>query len=289
MTDSKIFYVRLISFFAETSDSVDVKNVSAFTEYYKSNIQKKALDILYFCEQTNVVLSNSLIAEEIYGYNDNQIFALQKSVERLSEDVSNDENMYINKFIDKINLSIVQRDFILQNVNTLKNETAGVHEELENIKTTKSSIYSEFIAILGIFSALVFGVFGGFDAFKEMLSNLKDVSVGKVLMFSSLLMCGLTILVFLLLQAIGIISNKHYLACGCLKTTDCSHNFFDRYPLFMFAISGFSFIFSIGCLIYYVPLNKSIITSIIILSLLVIAGYICWQIFKTKKNKPNSL
>lgn len=41
MTDSKIFYVRLISFFSETSDSVDVTNVSAFTEYYKSNIQKK--------------------------------------------------------------------------------------------------------------------------------------------------------------------------------------------------------------------------------------------------------
>lgn len=132
---------------------------------------------------------------------------------------------------------------------------------------------SEFISMLGIFSALIFGVFGGFEAFKSIFTNIDKASVNIVIIDSSILLLGLVILIFLLIQSISILSGKKFLACGCKNTKECNHKFYERYPLFSFSISLFLFILILGLLCQTnkkLPFNFDLETILFYLGLIII-------------------
>ena len=132
---------------------------------------------------------------------------------------------------------------------------------------------SEFISMLGIFSALIFGVFGGFEAFKSIFTNIDKASVNIVIIDSSILLLGLIILVFLLIQSISILSGKIFLACGCENTKKCSHKFYEKYPLFSFAVSLFLLILILGLLCKAnkkLPFNFDLETILFYLGLIII-------------------
>ena len=113
-------------------------------------------------------------------------------------------------------------------------------------------------------------------------------------------MIGLIILIFLLIQSISILSGKTFLACGCKNTSECSHEFYERYPLFSFSISLFLFILVLG-LVYGVvyragvktPYNfdlKQVLFYIGVVFLVVVIGFLPFKIYKNiKKRNKDSL
>ena len=132
---------------------------------------------------------------------------------------------------------------------------------------------SEFISMLGIFSALIFGVFGGFEAFKTIFTNIDKASVDMVIIDSSILLLGLIILIFLLIQSISILSGKNFLACGCKNISECNHKFYERYPLFSFSIGLFLFTLLLGLLCkenIRLPLNLKLETVLSYLGLIIL-------------------
>ena len=132
---------------------------------------------------------------------------------------------------------------------------------------------SEFISMLGIFSALIFGVFGGFEAFKTIFTNIDKASVDMVIIDSSILLLGLIILIFLLIQSISILSGKNFLACGCKNISECNHKFYERYPLFSFSIGLFLVILLLGLLCkenIKLPLNLKLETVLSYLGLIIL-------------------
>lgn len=98
----------------------------------------------------------------------------------------------------------------------------NVLSEVDSVKKIKGQIYSEFIAILGIFSALIFGLFGGFEAVKGILSLFKSPNnFGIISMY-----CGLTVLMivtitFALIQFIGKLIGKNIKSCCHEDSCDC--------------------------------------------------------------------
>ena len=124
-------------------------------------------------------------------------------------------------------------------------EVSNKYDEVSN-KLDSSS--SDFISMLGIFSALIFAVFGGFEAFKSIFTNINKASISMIIINSSILMIGLIVLVFLLIQSICILSGKTFLACGCKNISICSHKFYERYPLFSFSIGFFLSLLILGLL-----------------------------------------
>lgn len=83
---------------------------------------------------------------------------------------------FSRRFIRHISLAISQKTYFSE-------QLEEAEAQIEKLQEIKGTIYSEFIAILGIFSALIFGLFGGFDlltysfnAFIEMNSIPKSIS-----------------------------------------------------------------------------------------------------------------
>lgn len=123
-----------------------------------------------------------------------------------------------------------------------------ISKKYDEVSNKLDSSSSDFISMLGIFSALIFAVFGGFEAFKSIFTNINKASISMIIINSSILMIGLIILIFLLIQSICILSGKTFLACGCKNTSNCSHKFYKRYPLFSFSIGFFLLLFILGLL-----------------------------------------
>lgn len=134
--------------------------------------------------------------------------------------------------------------------NRLSVELGKKGQQLDKATKKLNNSTATFISILGIYSALIFGVFGGFDAFKSIFDNMKKTPVATILIDGSVLMIGLITLVFILLQSIGILSGKAYLACGHANSRECNCPFYKRYPIFSLTLKIFLGILVFGSVVH---------------------------------------
>lgn len=237
-----------------------------------------------------------IIAKYVFESNerydeDNELlnFNLEKIVE-ISESVNADN---IKKFADKVKgnykLSKEQKQYIQSNIDALNTEVASARKEVNSIKTivnetqlksenfikdskilneemikTKDKLLSEFVGILGIFSALIFGLFGGFEGLSTSLALIaEDTSLGKTIMASSAVMIALISFTYTMMQWVGKLIDKPINSCGCPQGNDCKnkHSFADRHATYLIVIGITILSFLTGLLIM---VGKSTgITSII--------------------------
>jgi len=200
------------------------------------------------------------------------------------------------KMKEHISLALLQYKTFIEKINTVEEQAEKISSKMNDAKNDldkTSNLLKDstgnFISILGIYSALIFGVFGGFDAFKSIFSNMKDTPISTVLIESSILMIGLMILTFILLQSIGILSGRTYLACGHKNTKDCNCSFAKRYPIFSLSLNFFGSVLVLGCIIHILNSNgivyksywKSLVLifgGIVILSMLIYNIYYSFKI-----------
>lgn len=81
------------------------------------------------------------------------------------------------KFRDSVMLSIAQRDFINESSHMAEKTSKRVLKNLKKIKSTKTGIYSDLIAILGIFTAITFATFGATSMLSSVFSHVSSVTV----------------------------------------------------------------------------------------------------------------
>lgn len=102
-----------------------------------------------------------------------------------------------------------------------------VQEQSDDIEQTKSSIYTDFIAILGIFSAFVFVMFGGIEVARAVFDigdDLLNMNLSKMITISCLMLIGVITLLYSLLLWIARITNKEIGNCMSSKCKEgCSH------------------------------------------------------------------
>ncbi|WP_288490036.1 hypothetical protein [uncultured Limosilactobacillus sp.] len=180
----------------------------------------------------------------------------KKTVEKLTQNRELVEEL-APKMEEHIKLALLQYETFFDEIESVKRKADNLTQELKDkeIKLKKATkklnnSTANFISILGIYSALIFGVFGGFDAFKSIFSNMKKTPISTVLIDGSVLMIGLITLVFILLQSIGVLSKKSYLACGHKNTSECDCSFSKRYPIFMLTLKIFLLILMLGSIIH---------------------------------------
>lgn len=171
----------------------------------------------------------NVIASIVYEMDKNSFFPDNFDTQRdrigynLSVYAKDDEDSLelLGKYEDKITshfeLSYIQSKFIKESVANVTKQAeeaqkklGEIESALEKIKNTKGQIYTEFITILGIFSALMFGMITGFNSLTEALGEIanSDLYIGKVIMGISAIMMGLVSFVYVLLKWIGILIDK---------------------------------------------------------------------------------
>lgn len=88
--------------------------------------------------------------------------------------------------------------------------------ELDKIKETKSSIYTDFIAILGVFSAIVFVMFGGIEitrAIFDIGEDLTNLHLSKIITIASLVLAGVLILLYSFFLWLARLTGKDFGNC----------------------------------------------------------------------------
>lgn len=188
---------------------------------------------------------------------------LYGNLQKLIEVGSSSEQLILTKFKDKIEshykLCKEQKEYIQRNINSLNSEISKANVAINSAKedisitvketnevnsdiiNTKNKMYTEFVAILGIFSALMFGMISGFDTISDTLTLLasESITMGRVVIGSSALAIGLITLLYTLIQWIGHLINNPFRHQGFDKTnqeTKARSEFEYRHSLYLLAI-----------------------------------------------------
>lgn len=104
-------------------------------------------------------------------------------------------------------------------------------EEIEELQKDKTNIYTQFVTILGIFSAIIFASFGGLEILKNVLGNINSAPTAKLIVFSSFSIAGIITLLFVLFNGLSSLTGKSIRSCSCEKKgIDCNHTIFTKHP-----------------------------------------------------------
>lgn len=125
---------------------------------------------------------------------------------------------------------------IQSDIDKINNKANKVSTTLEEINNVKTSIYTDFIAILGVFSSFVFVMFGGFNALSSIIESIgrANISMAKVIFISSVLISFLITVLYSLIYWVSLIIDKKivYETCNCegscksLKHLCSKHRYF---------------------------------------------------------------
>lgn len=282
------------------------------------------VDILIIALNTKERLPYSDITVNIYNYKHHELEFVQENITKIFEKLNvytSDSHLIIkenlSRFEDHIRLAINQRDYINRNVKRLEEQLIQRNAEINeltiqlneakkslseiasDIKNTKSSIdevsndktkiYTEFVAILGIFTAVVLGAFGSLQVIGSVFSNIKGVPTGKLLVFSSLTSLGVLVLLFLLMKWINHIVYKN--------SNKIPFSFISREnTIFISGLIALVYMFFIGFLLYAEEPKKTILSLFsnstigigffVCLTLLTLVAFICFLLQLNKK--PNN-
>lgn len=133
-----------------------------------------------------------IITEYIYSLDENRINDIAKSVNEKLENVTiaedSNKKIYNNihdvqsDTIRHIHLAIVQKQYIDDQLNEAR-------DGLSQVKDMKDKVYSDFIAILGIFTAISFTIVGGINMIGDVLGKIKSfrmTDIGGVVMIEAI-------------------------------------------------------------------------------------------------------
>ncbi len=199
-----------------------------FKELYSNNFRHNYSDffpiILNISKDDNDhnldYLSNNLESLRVCVEEDytNKVYAysgLYKNLEKLCD--------HLNLEISRLNYYSINEDRISDVDSKTKRLNIDLKEALQEVKSAReqtSSIQTEVIAVLSIFSAVIIAFFGGMSFIGNALSSMQDTYIFKSILI--ILVCGLILsnVIFLLMYLVGKITNRNiYAKC---KTSNCT-------------------------------------------------------------------
>lgn len=193
---------------------------------------------------TNVVYQTNLEDledEEVYVANIDRLISKAEELSLLSEENAGEK--YRKSLYNHFGLAIEQKEFITDNIDNLKESIKIAESNVEKIKDTKGKIYTEFVTILGIFTTIMFAVFGGFQGIGLIGMNINETPISKLIMFFSLMMIGIGFLIFLSYNAVSKLTNLDLSSCGCENKKSCDCRINKRHPTLFYSTILFSYLF----------------------------------------------
>ncbi|WP_127742070.1 hypothetical protein [Niallia taxi] len=105
------------------------------------------------------------------------------------------------------------------------NELKQVTKKIDELQETSKNMTTNFISILGIFAGILMGAFGALQGFTSLFANADKLSLGKLLIISSISASSVILILFLLLNGVAKLTNK-----SLSSSTRSDDNIFNRHP-----------------------------------------------------------
>lgn len=181
------------------------------------NRENLANDMASISQRASSIMTRyDVISRCIYEYDDEEIENVKRffkddvplsepSFQRIQKELDDNGKSYnievFGKFQKHVNLACIQREFISNNMieaREMAKEASEVASEASGIKT---KIYSEFIAILGIFTAISFAMMGSLQLLGTIfndVSNPTDKKLGYIMEAGGIYLVIMSLLIFVL-------------------------------------------------------------------------------------------
>lgn len=203
-----------------------------------------------YSEETKGILSKNLDKIKT-NYSLSQVqrdYILRSS--KQAEDIAVQLNSIIKDFkpiVEEVDGQVKESkktmDSINAETNTMNKEMSDIRKDISEVRTMKSGIYTDFIAILGVFSAFVFVMFGGIDVARAIFdigSDLQTLDLSRMITIACLMLIGILTLMYSLLLWIAIITGKNFGNCHspkCINGCNTKRHFFKRHSFYFFVMS----------------------------------------------------
>ncbi|MGR9047559.1 hypothetical protein ACQ4XT_02750 [Halobacillus faecis] len=121
----------------------------------------------------------------------------------------NHVNLRLSAKLDKVNKDMSDLEKKMKGYKDLLADTE------DRVQKKYDDIITQFIAILGIFAAILMGAFGSIQGFTSMFNNAASLPVGKMLVASSIGGSAVVLILFLLFNAVSKLTGKRLSSCNC--------------------------------------------------------------------------
>lgn len=98
-------------------------------------------------------------------------------------------------------------------INEQRGFLEDIRREFRKVQDLKHNIYTDFISILGIFTAITFATFGGLQLLGNVFGNVKfysTVNIGSVMMLGAIYLIGTYFLLVALLKGVSGLTGRRY-------------------------------------------------------------------------------
>ena len=153
---------------------------------YTKNDEKFKRFLQDLAEADDICKSYAEISQTIYYMNDKDFIKLEKVFGVLDNGDPNHFEGYLDSMeLDdskKDNLAHFERHIVLScwQRKYVSDITQDASNEVNNVKGKVTKIYSEFVGILGVFTALSFALMGSVQVFGNILNNINNPTIGNV-------------------------------------------------------------------------------------------------------------
>lgn len=252
--------------------NLDDEQKSFFLSMYHEQLDDPDLTIPYdqiagvVYENENSDENNEILFGNISliltSYTGNSCENLKKNLEKIQNNytLAQVQKEYILKNSKKAHRLLLEQKYFSEDLDkklkVLDKTTEKIGNDVDDIHDTKSSIYTDFIAILGVFSAFVFVLFGGIEVARSVFDigdDLQTMDLSKMITISCLMLIGILTLLYSLLLWIARITDKKIGHCmveecenGCKhkwKHFYMRHSFYFTIVIFLTAITFISYVF----------------------------------------------
>lgn len=182
-----------------------------FKEGHLTKDESKSLSTLMQQYIDNRHIPYDMITNKVYELSDEGVNNLIQSIEeKLSAlifegDKSKKINRIQNDIIRHIRLSVIQRKFIIKSAEQAKEISTQAKDVAQEANNIKDKIYTDFISILGIFTAISFTIFGGLQLLGNVFSRgigADGKFIGSALIIGSFFILSIYILLVVLINGI---------------------------------------------------------------------------------------
>lgn len=263
-SDSDFFIQHLQKFFKKSMETNALENDSDsnFEELYDlaNDINPAALP---YSELTTLIFEDDEFSESIEMFIMNLDDFINKKFSSLKEAgelrVSDQISITVlSKAKEHLNLAYAQKQSLYNKQRSELNSLTShldqekitikkLKEETDEYKEKYNKLTIDFLSMMGVFSTIIFAVFGGLSQIGAIGDNLAETPIPKILMYISLSSITLIFIVFISFNAIAKLTGLKLRSCKCEDERECKHNIFTKHPslslslfffldLFLFAI-----------------------------------------------------
>ncbi|MFZ4958261.1 hypothetical protein ACOYXX_13580, partial [Enterococcus thailandicus] len=132
-------------------------------------------------------------------------------------------------------------------IDTLESKLSKAQSLADANQNKYDKLTIDFLSMMGIFSTIIFAVFGGLSQIGAIGDNLAETPISKILMYVSLSSITLILIVFISFNAISKLTGLKLRSCTCKTEEECTCTLRQKHPSLSFSLFFFVdlFLFSL--------------------------------------------